>query len=179
MATFVLDADHTAAQFTVRHMMVTWVSGHFSKVSGTLRFDPLKPDESSVEAEIDVAAVCTGIEKRDNDLRSPNYFDAEKYPKITFKSTRVEGVGLDQCLVHGDLTIHGVTRPVILDVLWAGPSYFHDETGIYTTYGFQAKTRVNREDFGLTTNLEQEHGWFMVGKHAYLTIDAEADLVEA
>ena len=177
MAKFVLDADHTAAQFTVRHMMVTWVTGHFSKVSGTLSFDPLKVSESSVEVEIDVASICTGVEKRDNDLRSPNYFDVEKYPRITFKSSRVEWAGLDHCLVHGELTVHGVTRPVTLDVRWAGPSLFHDETGTYTTYGFQAKTRVNREDFGMTTNLEQEHGWFMVGKHAYLMINAEADLV--
>ena len=178
MAKFVLDPDHSSAEFTVRHMMVTWVSGHFSKVAGTLYFDPLKIAESSVEAEIDVASVWTGVEKRDKDLQSPNYFDVRKYPKITFKSTRVESAGLDHCLVHGDLTVHGVTRPVTLDVRFAGPSHYQDETGKYTTYGFRAKTRMNREDFGMLTNHELEHGGFMVGKHAYLTVDAEADLVE-
>jgi polyisoprenoid-binding protein YceI len=178
MGKFVLDPDHTSADFTVRHMMVTWVNGHFRKVSGTLYFDPLKIAESSVEVEIDVASICTGAEKRDNDLRSPNYFDVDKYPKITFKSTRVESVGLDYCLVHGDLTIHGVTRPATLDVHYAGPSHFQDEDQLYTTFGFQATTTVNREEFGMLANLELEHGGFMVGKHAYLTLNAEADLVE-
>ena len=178
MAKFVLDQDHTAAEFTVRHMMVTWVSGHFSKVSGALYFDPLRIAESSVEAVIDVASICTGVEKRDEDLRSPNYFDAEKYPKITFKSARVEYAGMDHCLVHGDLTIHSVTRPATLDVRYAGPSHFQDDDRMYTTFGFQATTRVNREDFGMLTNMELEHGGFMVGKHAYLTLNAEADLVE-
>ncbi|HUJ89217.1 MAG TPA: YceI family protein [Syntrophorhabdales bacterium] len=178
MAKFVLDPDHTAAEFTIRHMMVTWVSGHFSKVSGTLYFDPLRIAESSVEAVIDVASICTGVEKRDEDLRSPNYFDAEKYPKITFKSARVEYAGMDHCLVHGDLTIRSVTRPATLDVRYAGPSHFQDDDRMYTTFGFQATTRVNREDFGMLTNMELEHGGFMVGKYAYLTLNAEADLVE-
>jgi polyisoprenoid-binding protein YceI len=178
MAKFVLDPDHTAAEFTIRHMMVTWVSGHFSKVSGTLYFDPLKVSESSVEAEIDVASICTGVEKRDDDLRSPKYLDVEKYPKITFKSARVEYAGLDHCLVHGDLTVHGVTRPATLDVRWAGPSHFQDDDRMYTTFGFQATTRINREEFGMLSNMELEQGGFMVGKHAYLTLNAEADLVE-
>ncbi len=142
MAKFVLDPDHTAAEFTIRHMMVTWVSGHFSKVSGTLYFDPLKIAESSVEAEIDVASICTGVEKRDKDLRSPNYFDAEKYPKITFKSARVEYAGMDHCRVHGDVTIHSVTQPVTLDVRYTGPSHFQDDDRMYTTFGFQATTKV-------------------------------------
>lgn len=178
MAKFVLDPDHTAAEFTVRHMMVTWVCGRFSKVSGRLYFDPLKIAESTVDAEIDVASISTGVEKRDNDLRSPNYFDVEKYPKITFKSTHVECTGLDHCLVHGDLTIHGVTQPVTLEVQWAGPSHFQDDDRMYTTFGFQATTRVNREDFGMLSNMELEHGGFMVGKHAYLMLNAEADLIE-
>ncbi len=178
MSTFVLDPDHTAAYFTVRHMMVTWVTGSFSKVTGTLVFDPLNIAGSRVDAEIEVASIHTGVERRDADLKSPNYFDAEKYPKITFKSSSLEYAGLDHSLVHGDLTVHGVTRPVILDVTWAGPSHFQDEDRLYTTFGFHASTRVNREDFGMLTNLELEHGGFMVGKHAYLDIDAEADLVE-
>ena len=178
MAKFNLDPDHTAAEFTIRHMMVTWVSGHFSRVSGTLYFDPLKIAESSVEAEIDVASICTGVEKRDNDLRSPNYFDVAKYPKITFRSTRVESAGMDHCLVHGNLTIHGVMRPATLNVRYAGPSHFQDEDRTYTTFGFQATTSLNREDFGMLTNLELEHGGFMVGKHACLTLNVEADLVE-
>ena len=173
-----LDEDHTAAEFSVRHMMVTWVHGQFNKVKGTLYFDPHDLANSFVEAEIDVAGVYTGVDRRDNDLRGPNYFDAEKYPTIVFRSTRVEAAGLDHCLVHGDLTIRDVTRPVILDVRFAGPSHFQDDDKLYTTYGFRAETMINREDFGLMRNLDLENGGFMVGKHARLTINSEADLTE-
>jgi polyisoprenoid-binding protein YceI len=158
-------------------MMVTWVHGQFSKIRGTLRFDPLKLATSSVEAEIEVASIYTGVEARDKDLLSPNYFEVDKYPTIAFKSTRVEVMGYDDCLVHGGLTIKGITRPVILEVRFAGPSRFQDDERLYTTYGFQAKTLVNREDFGLMTNLEIENG-FMVGRHAHLVINAEADLID-
>jgi polyisoprenoid-binding protein YceI len=178
MAKYVLDPDHTSAQFTVRHMMVTWVKGQFSKVSGSLVFDPRDIAGMSVEAEIDTSSIYTGVDKRDADLRSSNYFDVEKYPTITFKSSRVECAALDRCFVHGELNVHGVTRPVTLDVQFAGPSHFQDEDRLYTTYGFHAKTMVNREEFGMMTNLELEYGGFMVGKHAYLTINAEADLEE-
>jgi polyisoprenoid-binding protein YceI len=178
MAKYLFDQDHTAASFSIRHMMVTWVHGHFSKVSGTLDFDPQDVPALSVEVEIDAASIYTGVAKRDADLRSPNYFDAEKYPKITFKNRSAECVALDRCLVHGDLTVHGVTHPVTLEVTFAGPSRFQDEDKMYTTNGFRAETRVNREDFGMTANLRIEDGGFMVGKHAYLTINVEADLVE-
>ncbi len=178
MAKFVLDEEHCSARFEVRHMMVTWVEGQFCKVRGSLEFDPLQVAQLSVKAEIDVASIYTGVEKRDDDLRSPNYFDAEKYPAITFESTGAEVAGIDRCFVRGDLTIHGVTRQVTLDVSFAGPSHFDDEGRLYTTYGFRARTRVNREDFGMMTNMELENGGCMVGRHAYLTINAEADLVE-
>jgi polyisoprenoid-binding protein YceI len=147
-------------------------------VKGALSFDPDNLAASSVEAEIDVASISTGVEKRDNDLRSPNYFDAEKYPTIVFKSTGVQVSGLDGCVVQGNLTIKGVTRPAVLDVRFAGPSFFRDDDRLYTTYGFQAVAMVNREAFGLTRNMEIERGGFMVGKHAYLTINVEADLTE-
>ena len=178
MATFMLDPDHTAAIFNVRHMMVTWVEGQFDKVKGTLRFDPLDLTTLSVEAEIDVSSIHTGHAARDEDLRGPSYFDAERFPTITFKSNLAESAGLDHCLVHGDLTVRGVTRPVTLDVTFAGPSRFQDDDRMYTTWGFQAKTMVNREDFGMVKRIEVENGGLMVGRHAYLTINSEADLVE-
>ncbi len=178
MAKFVIDPDHTAAGFTVRHMMVSWVHGQFSRVAGTLYFDPADVGSLSVEAEIDAASLYTGVDKRDQDLRSPNYFDVERYPKIIFKSSGCECVALDSCVVRGDLTIHGITRPVTLDVRFSGPSQFQDDDRLYTTYGFRAKTMVNREDFGMMTNMPIGAGGFMVGKHAYLTINAEMDLEE-
>ncbi len=160
-------------------MMVTWVHGQFSQVEGTLDFDPRDMGELSAEAKIDAASIYTGVEKRDADLRGPNYLDVQNYPFITFKSVRAEAVGLYRCLVHGGLTLHGVTRPVTLDVSFAGPSHFQDDDRLYTTYGLRAKTRINREDFGMMTNMELGNGGFMVGKNVYLTINAEADLSEA
>jgi len=177
MATWRFSPEHSVAGFAVRHMMVTWVPGRFNKVAGTLRFDPLNVAASSVEVEIEAASIHTGVEQRDAHLKSADFLEVEKYPKITFKSTRVEPAGLDHAWVHGDLTLHGVTRPVVLDVHWSGPAHFDDEGTLYTTFGFRAQARINREDFGMAWNAEMEHGGFMVGKHVYLTLDVEADLV--
>ncbi len=177
MAKWNLDPDHSSAVFEVRHMMVTWVTGRFNKLSGTLEFDPLNLAESSVEVEIDAASISTGHDRRDDDLRSANYLDVERFPKITFRSTRAEWAGFDHCKVHGELFIHGVTRPVTLDVRYAGPAHFQDDTRYYTTFGFRATAEVNREDFGMLTSLEIENGGFMVGKHVFITLNSEADLV--
>lgn len=177
MAKWKLDPDHTSAAFEVRHMMVTWVAGRFDRVSGTLLFDPEDVEASSVDVEIDASSVSTGIDRRDADLRSDNYLDVERYPVITFRSTKVERAGLDHCQVRGDLSVHGVTKPVLLDVRYSGPAYFQDDDRRDTTYGFRATTQINREDFGIRTNLEIENG-FMVGKHLFLTINVEADLLD-
>ncbi|MDW7711463.1 MAG: YceI family protein [Deferrisomatales bacterium] len=178
MAKWMLDPEHTSATFEVRHMMVTWVTGRFDRITGTLLFDPTDVGASSVAVEIDASSISTGVDRRDEDLRSDNYLDVKRFPAITFRSTGVESAGLDHCQVHGDLTIHGVTRPVLLDVRFCGPSHFQDDDRRYTTYGFRAKTQINREDFGIRSNLEIENGGFMVGKHLFLTIDAEADLLD-
>jgi len=177
MPTWNLDPDHTVAEFTVRHMMVTWVHGQFNRISGTLVFDPANIAASSLEVEIDAAGLYTGIEKRDTHLRSPDFLDVEKYPRITFKSTYVCAAGLDHAKVTGDLTIRDIARPVILDVRWAGPSHFVDDDKTFTTFGFRAKTEINREDFGMTWNMEMENEGFMVGKHVFITLNSEADLV--
>ena len=178
MAKWLIDTDHSVASFAVRHMMVTWVRGLFTKVTGTLSFDPMDVAASTVEVEIEVGSLFTGADKRDDHLKSADFLEAEKYPAITFKSTKVEPVGLDQAWVHGDLTIRGLTQPVVLDVQWSGPAYFNDEGTIYTSFGFRAQTMINREDFGMVWNTEMEHGGVMVGKHVYIRLDSEADLAE-
>lgn len=178
MARWIINANHSAAQFAVRHMMVSWVPGQFNRIVGVLHFDPEDAASSTLDAEIDAASIYTGVEDRDNHLRSPDFLDVGKYPAITFKSTRVEPDGLDQALVHGDLTIRGVTRPVILNTRWAGPAHFDDEGKIYTSFGFQAQTVINREDFGITFNMEMEKGGFMLGRQVHLTLNAEMDLAE-
>ncbi len=178
MATWNLDPNHSSAVFEVRHMMVTWLSGRFKLKSGMLEFDPAEVAKASVEVEIDAGSIFTGHEARDEDLRSANYLDVVKFPLITFKSSIAEPAGLDQCLLKGELFIHGVTRPVVLDVRYAGPSHFHDEARRLTTFGFRATTLINREDFGIVTNVPIDDGGFMVGKHVLLTLYTEADLVE-
>ena len=178
MAKWNINPTHSSATFDVRHMMVSWVHGMFGAVTGTLNFDPLKVERAAVAVEIDAASIYSGVEQRDGHLKSADFLEVEKYPVITFKSTRVEPDGLDRALVHGDLTIRGVTRPVALEAHWAGPALFDDDGKIYTSFGFRAKTCINREDFGMVFNMPMEHGGFMAGKQVHLTLNAEVDLVE-
>jgi len=178
MAKWELEPEHSVAAFKARHMMVSWVRGQFNNLTGTLIFDPENVVAASVQVAIDATSVYTGLEKRDNHLKSEDFLHVEKFPTITFRSTRVEPAGLDHALLRGELTLRGITRPVLLDTRWTGPSHFDDEGTIYTSFGFEAKTVINREDFGMTFNMEMEHGGFMVGKHIHLTLNAEVNLVE-
>lgn len=176
MARWRINSSHSSAEFAVRHMMVTWVRGLFTKVTGTLSFDPLTVAASSVEVEIEANSLFTGVDKRDNHLKSADFLEVGKYPAIIFKSTRVEPVALDHAWVHGDLTMRGVTQPKVLDVRWSGPAHFNDEGTLFTSFGFRAETMINREDFGMVWNTEMEHGGVMVGKHVYIRLDVETDL---
>jgi polyisoprenoid-binding protein YceI len=178
MSKWLINANHSVAQFAVRHMMVSWVLGLFNKISGAIRFEPLNVEASTVEVEIDAAGIYTGVADRDNHLKSPDFLEVEKYPAITFKSTGVELAGLDQAWVQGILSLHGVQRPVRLEVRWTGPARFDDEGKLYTSFGFRAETVINREDFGIRFNTAMGNGGFMVGKHVYLTLNVEADLLE-
>lgn len=178
MAKWLINTNHSVAEFSVRHMMVSWVLGMFNRVTGSLDFDPQNVTAATVTVEIDAAGIYTGVEARDDHLKSSDFLAVERYPNITFKSTRVELAGLDQALVHGELTLRGVTRPVTLEVRWTGPAHFDDDGKLYTSFGFRAETRINREDFGMTFNTEMEHGGFMMGKLVYITLNAEVDLTE-
>jgi len=178
VAKWLINPYHSVAEFSARHMMVTWVLGMFSKITGTLDFDPLQVANSSVSVEIDASSLATGVAARDDHLKSPDFLDVAQYPAITFKSTRVEPAGLDHAWVHGELTMRGVTLPVLLDVRWAGPAHLEDNGKIYTSFGFEAKTAINREDFGMIYNVEMEHGGVGVSRQVYLTLHAEVDLAE-
>src|SRR5271168_4774836 len=118
--TWTIDPNHTSAQFSVRHLGISTVRGAFTKVSGTVQYDPASPTKTVIDASIDVSSVDTRVEMRDNDLRSPNYFDVAKFPTLTFKSKKVEAGDAGKLKVTGDLTIHGVTKEAVLDV--DGPS---------------------------------------------------------
>ncbi|MCX5806979.1 MAG: YceI family protein [Proteobacteria bacterium] len=178
MTKWKIDPDHVSASFSVHHMMVTIVHGLFTKVRGTILFDPVEPASTSVEVEVDVASIYTGVDRRDNHLRSTDFFDVEKFPFMYFKSTTTEVVGMNLLKVTGDLTIHGITRQVIFDVTYLGPSRFIDDDKTYTTYGIDATTCIQREDFGMAWNLGIEDGGFMVGKCVDIVFSAEADLEE-
>ena len=174
MATWKFDPAHTTVSFSARHMMVTTVRGRFDPPTGVLSFDPQNPAASSVEAEIAASTVNTGVEMRDNHLRSADFLEAETYPTLTFKSTKVEVTDENEGKVTGDLTIHGVTRPVTLNVEYLGlvNSPFGDQRA-----GFTASTKINREDWGLTYNMAIEAGGVLVGKDIKIELDVEAILV--
>lgn len=173
MTKWIIDPDHTVAAFSIRHMMIAHVRGQCNKVNGTLHLDADDMTRSSVDVTIDVKGLTTGIRKRDEHLQSADFFDAENHPVITFKSTRVELTGINSCRATGDLTIRGITRPVLLDVDFTGPikSPYGE-----TSMGFSARTEINRYDFNVSWNEPMEKGGLMVGKHASVTIDGEADL---
>lgn len=181
MAKWFLEPGHTAAEFCVRHMMVTWVRGHFKNVRGWMEFDPGDPLNSAVEAKIDVSGLWSGEPDRDAHLRSADFLDAEKHPAITFRGHQVELIGDNEYCVTGDLTIRSVTRPVRLDVRylgqWRTPWWEGNvDKGPKTRAGFHATTRINRHDFGVSWNAPLEGGGFVVGSEVYITLDVEAIL---
>ena len=163
--TWQIDPPHSSAQFAVRHLGVSTVRGAFSKVSGTVQYDPNHPEKTSLQATIDPASVDTRVEMRDNDLRSPNYLDAKKYPTITFQSKKIEAAGPGKLKVIGDLTIHGVTKEVVLDV--DGPSAPVKDPWGNQRMGASASTKINRTDFGVAGAAG------MVGNDISITIDIE------
>ena len=160
-----LDPAHSSAQFAVRHMGISNVRGTFTKLSGTARYEPADSKNDSVEVTIEVASVDSRVEMRDNDLRSDHFFDVQKYPTITFRSTKVESAGADKLKITGDLTIRGITKPVTLDV--DGPSKPVKDGQGRLHMGVSATATVNRTDFGMTGYQG------IVGNEVTLTIDAE------
>ena len=170
MTTYTIDGVHSVADFKVRHLMVTNVRGEFSGVSGSVQFDDANPANSKVDARIDVNTIRTRDDQRDAHLKSPDFFDVEKYPEMTFVSSKVEKNG-EGYKVAGDLTIHGVTKPAVLTV-----EEFTGETKDpwgNTKAGVSAKTKVNRKDFGLTWNVALEAGGLMVGDDVQITLDLQ------
>ncbi|MEO7092652.1 MAG: YceI family protein [Polyangiales bacterium] len=176
---WLLDDVHTHVGFSVKHMMVTTVRGQFKKYSGTLNLDAKDFTKSTFEGEVDVASVDTGNAQRDDHLRNNDFFDAPSHPKITFKSTKIEGKrdgGEGEFVVHGDLTIRGVTKPVALDVEFHGTS--KNPYG-KTVAGLSVRGTINRKDFGVNFNALLETGGVAVGEKVKLEVDVEAVAGEA
>ncbi len=168
-STWNLDPAHTNSTFTVRHLVISNVRGEFRKTSGVITLDDQDITRSKVEATIEVASLDTREPQRDAHLRSPDFFDAARYPTLTFKSTKVQKVG-DKLAVTGDLTIRGVTKPVTLDVV-ASPEI--KDPGGKVRRGFSASCKINRKDFGVSWNKLVDAGP-IVGDEVAIQIDAEA-----
>ena len=170
-STWQIDPNHSAAQFAVRHLAISTVRGAFTKVNGTIQLDDKDMSRSSVEVTIDADSVDTRVPNRDKDLRSDHFFDVQKYPTITFKSTKVEQAEPGKLKVTGDLTIHGVTKPVVLDV--EGPTAAVKDPWGNQRAAANATTKINRQDYGVKWNATMDGGGLVVGDDVAITIDLE------
>lgn len=177
MAKWMIDPDHSCAAFAIRHMALAHVRGQFTKMKGMIYFDPADTSRTSVDVEIDVASVNTGIQKRDEHLLTGDFFDQGKYPTITFTSRSVDFLDNNRCRVSGNLTLHGRTLPVTFEGEYAGPR--KNPYGDETTVGFSGATTINREDFDIMWGSEpMEGGGLVAGKEVQIFLDVEADLIE-
>jgi polyisoprenoid-binding protein YceI len=170
LTTWSIDPTHSHVEFAVKHMMIATVKGRFGVVRGTVQTDDADPARGIAEIEIDVASIDTREQQRDAHLRSADFFDAETYPTITFRGSRITDVSGDRFKLSGDLTIHGVTREVTLEVTSEGRG--RDPWGGERA-GFSATTRIKRGDFGLTWNQALETGGFLVSDDVKVSLDVE------
>jgi polyisoprenoid-binding protein YceI len=171
VSTWTVDPAHSGVEFAVKHMMISSVKGRFRSFGGAIRLDEEHPENSSVTATIDTASVDTGVDQRDEHLRSADFFEVERFPEITFRSTVVEHIEGDRWRITGDLTIRDITREVVLDTEYEGQ--------IKDAYGkqraaFSADTELNRKDFGLNWNGLIEAGGVVVGDKVRVTLNIAA-----
>lgn len=173
MSSWQIDPVHSAVGFAVRHMMISTVRGRFGRFEGHAEFDPSRPADSRVEVTIEAASIDTGSGQRDDHLRSADFFDAATYPHIIFRSTGVEPLGEDRARISGELTIRGVTRPVVLEA-----THVATITGMQGEQraAFEASTRIDREQWGLVWNVALEKGGWLVSKE--IEIRLEVTLLE-
>jgi len=163
--TWQIDPAHSASQFAARHLGISTVRGAFTKTTGTVQYDPADLSKTAIDVTIDATSLNTRVEMRDNDLRSDKFFDVQKFPTITFKSKRAEAAGKGKLKVTGDLTIHGVTKEVVLDV--DGPAGPVKDPRGNTHMGASATTTIKRSDFGVSSLPA------MIGDEVQITLDVE------
>jgi polyisoprenoid-binding protein YceI len=172
LETYDIDPVHSAAHFSVRHLMISNVKGEFTKVSGTLAYDPENVTAGTIDAVIDATTISTREPQRDAHLKSPDFFDVEKFPALTFKSTGVSQKD-DTIEVQGDLTIHGITKGVVLKLDEPVATQLKDPWG-NQRIGASATTKINRKDFGLVFNQTLDTGGLAIGDSVTITIDISA-----
>jgi polyisoprenoid-binding protein YceI len=171
VSTWNIDPAHSAAEFKVKHMMISNVKGKFTGITGSLTFDESDLSSSTVQASIPMATVSTGDDQRDGHLKSPDFFHAEQHPEMTFQSTAIQVKEPGELAVTGDLTIHGVTKSVTFDV--EGPTPPAKDPWGNLRVGLSATTKINRKDFGLTWNAGLETGGVLVGEDVTITLDVQ------
>lgn len=171
-ATWVIDPSHSNITFSVRHMMVSNVRGSFATFSGSATGDPASPANAVIEATIDATSIDTKDSKRDAHLRGPDFLDTAKFPSITFKSKKIAPAGAGKFAVTGDLTLHGVTKEVVLEV--EGPTAAIKDPFGNTRAGASATTKIDRKDFGINWSKSMDGGGLVVGDEITITIDVEA-----
>jgi polyisoprenoid-binding protein YceI len=169
--TYNIDPAHSGVHFSVRHLMISTVRGNFSGVKGTVTHDPESPAATTIEAEIDVNTVSTNDEKRDGHLKTADFFDVEKYPVMTFKSTKVTSGTSSEYTIVGDLTLHGVTKPVVLEVEEVAEQA-KDPWG-FTRLGVTAKGKVKRSEFNLVWNAPLETGGVVISDDVKIEFDIQ------
>lgn len=167
---YTIDASHSLIEFSVKHMMVTTIKGRFKSFSGEVHIDEQNPAASKVDVTIETASVDTGAEPRDGHLRGADFFDAEKYPTITFTSKRVESLGDEKYRVLGDLTVHGVTREIPLEITREGVTKSMQGQQLQA---FSAELAISRKDFGLEWNVALESGGWLVGDKVKISLEVE------
>lgn len=166
-----IDPAHSIIGFAIRHMEINWIEGRFKDFTGTIHYDESDITKSTVDFTAKIESIDTGIEGRDKHLRTADFFEAAKYPEMTFKSTRVERRGKDSYVLHGDLTLKGVTKPVALPFTITGA--IKDPRG-NTRFGINAQTKINRRDFGITYGNALSGGGFDVGNEVTINLNLEA-----
>ncbi|HVF50785.1 MAG TPA: YceI family protein [Pyrinomonadaceae bacterium] len=166
-----IDPAHSTIGFAIRHMEINWVEGRFKDFTGTIRYDESDLTKSSVDFKAKVESIDTGVAPRDKHLRTADFFEVEKYPEMTFKSTRVERKGKDRYVLHGDLTLKGVTKPVALPFTITGA--VKDARG-NTRFGINAQTKIDRRDYGITYGKAMDNGGFDLGHQVTIELQLEA-----
>ena len=166
-----IDPSHSLIEFSVKHMMVTTVKGRFTKFQGDVEIDEATPANSKVDVTIETASITTGDDGRDGHLRSGDFFESEKYPTITFSSKNVEALGGEKYRVTGDLTLHGVTRPISFDITREGKTKNMQGKELQ---GFSATLTLSRKDFGLEWNVALESGGFLVSDQVKISLEIQA-----